>query len=280
MAIFTPGPLGCPKGKMDNIVFYQLKDQIISRSIGKFRGKPTPDQLANRQAMLATMDLLVPMKSFIKQGFEQSTKGTRCNAFNIATSYNKKNALKGEYPNINVDYTKVVLSSGKLPLATDLKLSKTEGGLLLEWNPEYTRENRDDLVMVALYHSSIKDATMYLNAGKREQGKCFIPIEENKHNLLNAPIEAYLCFKSANGELISDSVYLGNINGAAKDREEQAQDEQYTKVKDRFQKVEVAYKEQLELLQHKKIKSKLMKHLETEYLALKEKLASMPGKPV
>ena len=280
MAIFTPGPLGCPKGKMSNMVFYQLKDQIISRSIGKFYGKPTKDQLANRQAMRVTMNLLKPMKSFIKQGFEQATKGTRCNAFNIATSCNKKNALKGEYPNIDVDYTKVVLSAGTIPVAKDLKISKIEGGLMLEWNPEHHTGNADDLIMVALYHSSIQDATMYLNAGRRDLGKCFIPMKEDKKHLLDAPIEAYLCFKSADGELISDSVYLGNINGAAKDKAEQERDEQYTQVKDRFEKVEKLYNEKLELLHHKKIKSKSMKHLETEYLALKDKLASMPGKPV
>ena len=278
MAIFTPGPMGCPNGKMGNIVFYRLKDKMISRAIGKFRGKPSRKQLANRQAMRATMDLLKPMQSFTKQGFEQAARGTDWNAFNIATSLNKKNALKGEYPNINVDYTKVVLSAGTLSVATDLKLSKTEGGLLLEWNPEYTIENRDDLVMVAVYHSSVQTGTMFLNAGKRDQGSCFLPIDEQ--NLLDAPIEAYLCFKSADGERISDSVYLGNINGAAKDRAEQEQDEQYTKVKDRFKKVEVLYNQQLELLYHKKIKSKSMKHLETEYLALKDKLESMPGKPV
>ena len=132
--------------------------------------------------------------------------------------------------------------------------------------------------MVALYHSSYQSGTMYLNAGKREQGSCLIPIEDEK--LLDAPIEAYLCLKSADGELISDSVYLGNINGAAKDREAKALEEQYNQVKDRFEKVEKLCKEQQEFLHHKKIKSKAMKQVKAEYLALKDKLASMPGKPV
>ena len=272
--------MGRLNGKIGNMVIYRLKDQIVSRTIGKFYGKPTARQLANRQAMRVTMDLLKPMKSFIKQGFEQATQGTRCNGFNIATSYNKKNALRGEYPNISVDYSKVVLSSGTISVAKDLKISKIEDGLLLEWNPEHHTGNADDLVMVALYHSSIRDATMHLNAGRRDHGKCFIPIKEDKKNLLDAPIEVYLCFKSADGELISDSVYLGNINGAARERHEQELEEQYILVRERLGKVEALYKEQLDIFQITKVRSKSLKHLKMEYHKLQYKLASMPGKPV
>jgi hypothetical protein len=87
------------------------------------------DQLANYQSMAVTMRLLKNMTAFINSSFEIEARGTVKNQHNLATSYNKKQALKGEYPNISVDYSKVVLSYGDLEIAQDLKMVKTDTGI-------------------------------------------------------------------------------------------------------------------------------------------------------
>lgn len=116
-----------------------------------------------------------------------------------------------------------------------------------------------------------------LNASRRDSGQVFIPVSKT---CIHEPIEAYACFKSADGKQISNSIYLGNINGTVKSAEEQAAQERYTVLKTRFDQVETKYlarKKHIDLCL--KTENKSFRTLETEYLSLKDKLAHLPGGP-
>jgi len=278
MAILSNSAFGHPNGKIGGMVYYMLKGQAVCRMIGE-QGKPSIKQKANYQAMEVTMRLVKPMKEFIRNSFELEARGTVKNAHNLAVSYNKKQALKGEYPNISVDYSKVVLSYGELPGARDFSISKTETGLIVNWNPEsYTGgHDGDDILMIQLCYPLRKKGDSLLNASRRDAGQVFIPVSEC---FIQESIEAYACFKSADGKQISNSIYLGNINGTVKSAEEQAAQERYTILKTRFDHIEPDYltrKKQIELCL--KTENKAFRNLETEYLSLKDKLAHLPGGP-
>ncbi|WGQ12425.1 DUF6266 family protein [Pedobacter gandavensis] len=270
MAIFTVGPFGRPSGKIGNLVFYTLNGQLVARGIGK-PGKPSLKQLANRQAMSATMDFLKPMTDFINVSFKSEAEGSLKNPHNLATSYNKKHALTGEYPNICVDYTKVILSKGQLESANELKISKGENGLHLSWDNGITENGEnDDLLMVMISHPGRKRATSYLNAARRADGTCFLPLA--KDWMLGEQMEIYVCFKSANGQLISDSTYVGNLNGAPATKEEQGKETLYQATKTRYDLVAANYdKKRLDFTEGIP-ESKAFRCLETEYFALKSKL--------
>lgn len=212
MAKSPNGPFGQLNGKLRNLVFYTLNGQPIVRTIGINNKKPSKAQLANYQAMAVTMDLLRPIKDFINSSFELEAQGTVKNQHNLATAYNKKQALQGAYPDIRINYSKVVFSYGDLPVSTNLKLAKAEKGVYISW--ESNEGLDDDIVMVMLYHPLQKDATYTLNASRRDAEQCFLRIWDPAKQ--DEPIEAYICFKSADGKCISNSVYLGNLNGEAK----------------------------------------------------------------
>ena len=279
MAILSNSAFGHPNGKIGGMVYYMLKGQAVCRMIGE-QGKPSINQLANYQAMQVTMRLVKPMKEFIRNSFELEARGTVKNAHNLAVSYNKKQALQGEYPNISVDYSKVVLSYGELPGARDFSISKTETGLIVSWNPEsYTGGyDGDDILMIQLCFPLIKMGKSLLNASRRDAGSVSITLDEQRQ--IEGPIEAYACFKSADGKQVSNSIYLGNINGTVKSAEEQNAQKKYTVLKTRFDQVETDYltrKKQIEL--GLKRSNKAFRNLETEYLSLKDKLAHLPGGP-
>jgi hypothetical protein len=279
MAILSNSAFGHPNGKIGDMVYYMLKGQMVCRKIGE-QGKPSINQLANYQAMQVTMSLVKPIKEFIRNSFELEARGTVKNAHNLAVSYNKKQALQGEYPNISVDYSKVVLSYGELPGARDFSISKTERGLIVNWNPESYDGgyDGDDILMIQLCFPLIKMGRSLLNASRRDAGSVSITLDEQRQ--IEGPIEAYACFKSADGKQISNSIYLGNINGTVKSAEEQNAQEKYIALKTRFDQVEADY-----LAQEKQIKlclkdeDKAFRNLKTEYLALKDKLAHLPGGP-
>lgn len=277
MAIASNGPHGHFNGKVGNLVFYMLNGVPVVRTIGHV-GKPSKAQLANHSAMSVTSKLLKPMKNFIKYGYGLQAKGTPQNAHNLATSYHKKHALTGEYPNIKVDYSKVVLSRGELSLSDDLKIVKTAEGLEISWNPSHGNDgkNYDDSAMIMLSYPESRAGKDYLNIARRSEGKCFIPVGER---LINQQIEAYIAFRSSDGERISDSAYLGNINGEKESQDEKNNKTNYQVFKARYDHVANAYHGHVATNDVDYLNSKAFRHLKKEYLVLKEKLDKLPGKP-
>ncbi|MCX2453696.1 DUF6266 family protein [Pedobacter sp. PLR] len=277
MATCKVGPFGHPTGKIGNVVFYMSRGQLICRSAGK-PGKPSLKQKANRQEMSVTMELLKPMKDFINVSFKQESEGTLKNPHNLATSYNKKQALTGEYPNIKVDYAKVILSQGTLEMAADLKVSKSTDGLNLSWDSGIVENGAiDDILMVLVSHPTKKCASTYLNAAKRADGSCFLPLD--KEWMMGAQMEVYVCFKSSNEKLISDSAYAGNLNGAPDSPLEIAEKAKYFAIKARFDQVAVDYEKKRMDYAEGVIATKAFRYLEREYQVLKDKLVHLPGKP-
>ena len=277
MAICYAGPHGHPSGKIGKLVFYTLNGQPVCRLIGR-AGKPSINQLGNRQAMSVTMGLLKPMDDFINVSFKLEAEGTVKNPHNLATSYNKKHALTGQYPDIKVDYSKVILSKGSLEMAQDLKLSKGEEGINLSWNTNgFENGLYDDILMVMVSHPERGSASSFLNAAKREDGSCFIPLHSEW--MRNGQMEVYICFKSANGQLISDSAYLGNLNGLAESHKEQAEKKHYSLFKTHFDQVEANYHQKTIDYQEGRIGDKTFRHIAKEYEVLKKKLEILPGKP-
>ncbi|ALL05482.1 hypothetical protein AQ505_08250 [Pedobacter sp. PACM 27299] len=276
MAIASNGPQGHLNGKVGNLVFYMLNGQPVVRLIGK-KGKPSTLQLANYQAMALTTKLLSTMGSFIKLGYGLQARGTVHNAHNLATSYHKKQALKGEYPNIQVDYSKVMPSQGAMPETKDLKIMKVENGLEISWDPQQEEELAgNDSVMMMICFPEIERGRQYLNIARRSEGKCFIPLSDKE---LTQQIEPYISFISADGAMVSDSVYLGNLNGISENAEEKKAKQQYQQVKTRFDQVASSYLSQLKENYGMPQDTKAFKYLEKEYKVLKNKLEHLPGKP-
>ncbi|ALL04021.1 hypothetical protein AQ505_00050 [Pedobacter sp. PACM 27299] len=210
MAIMNHSALGIPNGKIGNLVFYLLKDKLICKAIGK-QGPATPLQLANRQKMAVTMKLLSPMVKYLDLGFAIAVKGTDRNAHNLATAYHKKHALKGEYPNIEVDYEQVIISQGTLAVIQGVKFSKAATGLNFTWDTSQKTENGeyDDLVMIMVCYTATQKADSYLNAAKRCDGVHFIEMHPED---LAKPMAIYMSLRAADGKRISDSKYLGALN--------------------------------------------------------------------
>ncbi|MBB2147873.1 DUF6266 family protein [Pedobacter gandavensis] len=277
MAICSVGPYGHPSGKIGNVVFYMLNGQPVCRMKGK-PGKPSIKQLGNRQAMAVTMDLVAPMADFINISFKQEAEGTVKNPHNLAVSYNKKGALTGEYPNIKVDYSKVILSRGELEMVSDLKISKGEDGINLSWNTDISENGSyDDLLMVLVNHPTKKRASSYLNAAKRADGSCFIPVSQEW--MMREQMEIYVCLRSSNEKSITDSVYAGNLNGEPDSPMEKAAKIHYNATKARFDRVAADYHKQRMDDWEGALERKAFRHLEKEYHVLRDKLLHLPGKP-
>lgn len=140
------------QGKLGNLVFYKVggSGRVRTRA-ANFRDRKSPKQLAQRQRMQVMNGFLRPFSDLIRISFSGEAVGR--SALQAAQSYNMRNALAGEYPDIYVEKSQALLSRGQLPLPVSAKIAAQPEGLLIEWeNGEEAAGPRstDTLVVMAL----------------------------------------------------------------------------------------------------------------------------------
>ncbi|MBB5439395.1 hypothetical protein HDC92_003088 [Pedobacter sp. AK017] len=196
------------KGKLGNLVSYQLKGKTVIRHIGKSNKKPSAAQLATRQKMATIIKFLQPAVPFVNVGFELEVQGTDKNPHNAAVSYNVKNALQGQYPDITLDYSKVLLSKGTLEPA--ILPEATFTGTLLEITWQVASDMdwgiKNDRTMLFIYCPELDKAVYVLSGTRRSTGKDEI---ELPLSFVGKGLQVYIAFKAVNRKSVSDSRWVG-----------------------------------------------------------------------
>ncbi|MBC8987474.1 hypothetical protein H9X96_17030 [Pedobacter sp. N36a] len=276
MAISKNGIHGWPSGKLGRVVYYMLRGQHVQRGIGK-PGKPSLKQKANHESMAVVTRFLGRFKEYLNNGFELEARGTIRNQHNLAVSCNKKSALKGEYPNISIDYTKVQLSKGSLTNPENVRMKKVEGGLQISWDPLNALsqfeigEQYDDCLQLAVYFPKRKSQIIELNFSKRGTGTAFLPLNEEE---FESPMEVFLFLSAANHTSVSDTLYLGNMNGTWDHPKHQEKPGEDLGAYLRFEQIKEQYNVQMKLKPEDRLAKKAFNSLEKEYLVLMNRYES------
>lgn len=211
MAILKNGILGAANGKISNVVTYTLNDQEIVRSIGVNKKAPTPKQLNNKLQMKAIVDFFNAMDPLLKAGFNPKAKGTTKNYHNLAIAYNKPNALKGFYPEVQIDYPKIIISVGDLPQPVSPAVELVSAGLKFNWSTEgLTWPDNQDQVMLLAYAPLIKRHTFISSGARRIEGQAVLEITREMRNEV---LQVYISFVSEDRQKAADSLYLGQVAG-------------------------------------------------------------------
>ena len=214
MGISENGMFGANKGKVGNLVYYTRNGKNVVRTVGKNLKEPSEAQLRSRLEMKVSSTFSKLVKPFIDYGFAAHIVGKDLSQFNVCTGYTRNNALKGEYPDISVDYEKVVLSEGPLMPAYQAAATIVPEGLEVSW---YVAEDlpwpdNTDQVMLLAYFPETEQVIYNLFGADRTVGKSLLKISEP---LLTRHFETYVAFISADRTRVSDSVYIGGFNQPA-----------------------------------------------------------------
>lgn len=211
MAIANNGPGGDHRGRLGNVVYYKLNGQQVSREIGRTTKPPTEKQLASRLATKMCSGFLESVKEFINVGFGLEAQGTTSNAFNVAVKYNRKQIVAGVYPNLSIDYKKVVLSAGKLKQAENWQVTEIPEGLRYSWNtdPQMAWPEATDQVMMLAYFPEKEKVFYTLFGSSRLSGSDVLEIPSS---LQGTYMETYMSFVAADRKQVGDSVYTGSFN--------------------------------------------------------------------
>tara|TARA_R110002051_G_scaffold172001_1_gene242470 strand:- start:199 stop:840 length:642 start_codon:yes stop_codon:yes gene_type:complete len=209
MGKISQGILGGLSGKVGNVIGGSWKGidylRIKPSSVANPR---TEGQVNQRNKFSATIQFLQPNKDFLKVGYKSfAVKKTE---FNAAMSYVLANAITGTAPNFNVDYSLALLSRGNLssPLNGGVDLS-TANQVAFDWDDNSTdgNANTTDKSMVLAYNPSKKESIYILDGAIRSATSQVLTLPTS---YTGDTVELFMAFISADGKIVSNSVYLGS----------------------------------------------------------------------
>jgi hypothetical protein len=207
------GAFGHVSGRIGNLVCYTVNGENIVREVGHNSTPPTEKKLANYQRMTVVNKFQKPLLPFLNIGFAKAAMEAGQNPYNTAMSLNKINALQGEYPFIEMDYSKALVSKGELPPALAPAISILPNGVEFTWQipPDLDYCYQNNRAMLLLYFPrgvdacGLPHAVWELSGARRRDCVDFIGIDNHEHG---KPFEAYISFIADDRLQVSSSVWV------------------------------------------------------------------------
>lgn len=148
------------------------------------------------------------VKDFIDVGFELQGKIDKMNTNNVGVRLVNK-AMAGEYPERRIDYSKVMLTKGKMETPQQAAVNLTESGVTCTWSTEMQKgEHYTDQIMIVAYFPDLKKAAFHTAGAQRHHGNEHLSLAGVPHG---HSAEIYMSFIKNNRKGISDSIYLGQL---------------------------------------------------------------------
>lgn len=203
------GLLGKISGKLGNVVIAHWKGIPYIRSKPSGNPSNTKAQQNQRSKFGMVVKFVGHILPVINAGFKWNIDAMT--ERNAAISYLMKNAVKGEKPDLAIDYPRVQVARGGLPSPKEATVKCLEtNNLVFEWQQKSDRQTlrAEDRVLALAYCPDVKAGVWSIEDKIRsdEQLKLEIP-----SNMCDKELHTYLAFADAKGDDASDSVYLGRL---------------------------------------------------------------------
>lgn len=200
-------------GNVGNLSYSQQADGTTT-----VRAKPKPSskpatvlQLACRQKTALCAAFLKPINNFIGIGFRLEGKLKGMNSYNAAAAFLRKNSITGDYPDLRIDYSKILVTKGEMEPPKNAEVSRSEFGFLFKWDND--EENRGiyytDQIMLLAYFPALGKAAYVTAGAQRIKGIEMLTLGGIKKGYT---AEVFIAFIEDNRKSISNSVHLGQLN--------------------------------------------------------------------
>ncbi|WP_285009842.1 DUF6266 family protein [Pedobacter faecalis] len=211
MARLTQGVFGGATGVAGDYECYIRNGIPYLRAKRRKTKKPATEPVrATRGAMSVVNRFVDTMTDFVRVGFELTARGEPFSANNAAKSYQLLHAVTGVYPDLRIDYPKVRLTQGSLPMPSGLGAERTLQGVAFYWWPDPNAENvlKRSQTMLLVYCQALNRSAFQIGGAPRYKSADLleIPREFSGHAL-----QVYIGFVSDNRQQISNSVWLGEL---------------------------------------------------------------------
>lgn len=213
MAKLDQGILGAFSGKVGHVVGMENGGENYMRAWkSRIKNPKTDAQLAQRAKFDLMQSFVNEIANMLEVGF--GGRSVKMKPVNAAMSYNIKHAVVGEYPDYEIDFPNVKVSTGRLRPPVNARVSVSPGQLKFTCD-DNTGENNayaDDIIIALAYDKDAKESysCTLTSPGRRH--------EDPPNLLINIPahaaghrMETYMAFYSKKKRKASDSVYCGEV---------------------------------------------------------------------
>lgn len=210
------GLSGPVSGKIGGTVYYVRLGQQVSRAVPHASNKPKTKKQLIAQAVFATVnEFITTVNPVTNVGFKPKSKKTPGRtANNEAMSANLKTVVEGVYPDFSINYSKIIVSEGRLPLPENITVVFENGTLQFTWQNQTWLESLCllDQAMLLAYFPETNRAAYAASSNRRADQQDSLHLHLNPRNFLpETYVEVYIAFVSDDRENVSDSLYLGRI---------------------------------------------------------------------
>jgi hypothetical protein len=204
MSKFFSTTFGKISGKHGTAVASIVNGESILRVYTPPANPNSVGQLTQRMKFGLVITSLNPLRAMIIIGF-CDTRG-----FNLAVSYALRNAVTGTYPDLSIDYAKVLLSSGSLQQSSAVNVSKLTGTkVAIVWDPVvWANASPDDTVHLAFLNPDNKTVVFVQAQAIRSLGR----LEPELPSIwVGSNVHSWIFFTSPDGQQSSVSQYIGTV---------------------------------------------------------------------
>jgi len=210
MAKLKQGIFGPISGKLGNLVgsTWLGIPYLKKRTVKVKNPKRSPAQQANNQKFAYVNTWLTPFHAFFIVGFSSLAIGKTAVAAAFSSVY--KTVFTGLMPELEIDYSKMQISSGSLQGLGNASVTYVEDHLInIQWEDNSGPSTHfNDQVMVAFYNEELKLTDGFIGNVNRTEKKYLFALEPV---LIGKPLHVYIAVTSYNRKKASDTTYLGLI---------------------------------------------------------------------
>lgn len=211
MGITKLGVFGDVSGKVGNLVGSTWRSVAYFRGVAsKVNDANTEEQQVQRAIFKSVVRFVKPMKAFLKVAYKNSER--KLTPFNSATRTIFKECLIKNEDGAQIDYSKVLVSKGGMPVLNDISATCSAGKVSLTWvdgsNVNDSQVNAEDNVISLVYNIDKGQAEFTTKKFKRSDlsGDIILPASWKGDNIV-----VYAGTKDKKSKDASNSVFLGEF---------------------------------------------------------------------
>ncbi|HET6557602.1 MAG TPA: DUF6266 family protein [Prolixibacteraceae bacterium] len=210
MGTIKQGVLGGFSGKVGTVIGFVRNGVACMRGLAtSFTDAHTPAQVEQRAKFSLVVKFLRSMVALLRISYKSAA--ATMSGFNAAVSYTLANGVTGIFPDLDIDYTKVLVSRGNLPGAMNPVAASTEVATIdFTWENnawDFGAKTTDKVVLVA-YSPELNKAITAIGAATRalEAQAMVLPASWS-----GKEVQTYIGFCTANESEFSNGEFLDAI---------------------------------------------------------------------
>lgn len=210
MGVIKQDILGGVAGKVGTVIGGSWKGIDYLRSILTSVANPnTPKQQDQRTKFSTVLNFLKPLTSLLAIGFKNYANGVT--GFNVAMSYNVKNAISGTYQAFTMNYPVAQISRGNLTGASGAAVASTvAANVVFTWQNNAGTGNTlaTDTAILVTFFPTLNEAVYKVTTIARSAATATLTVP-TKYSKVVA--QCWIIFQTADGQLQANSNYIGTV---------------------------------------------------------------------